>query len=163
MARKQIETGCWQCISREDTRVWAFCQTRGYQRFHASTFQVRHLSFNLKICNLSAFVDHAEGTFRWRSAIDQQHKMHKTNRLTYRLSFCSVAFTSMSEPRGQKTQPTSQNKAVRWVPAQCTTWHTACTSSTTGWRLGVPLLTRSAHRDTDGGVDLFQRTELHWG
>lgn len=70
----------------------------------------------------------------------------------------------MSEPRGQKTQPTSQwNKVVRWVPAQCTTWHTACTSSTTGWRLGVPLLTRSAHRDTDGGVDHFQRPELHWG
>lgn len=70
----------------------------------------------------------------------------------------------MSEPGGRKPQATSrQDKVVCWALAQCMTWRTASTSSLTRRRLGVPPLTRSAHRDTAGGVDLFQRTESHWG
>lgn len=43
VAGEQTETGCWQCISREDKGVWALCQTGGYQGYFAATFQVRFL------------------------------------------------------------------------------------------------------------------------
>lgn len=88
--------------------------------------------------------------------------VNSMNKCSIVSSFYPPALTSMSEPRGLKTQPTIQEgKVVRWAPAQCTTWHTVCTNSTTSSRSGVPLLTRSAHRDMAGGVDLSQTAESH--
>lgn len=77
-------------------------------------------------------------------------------------SFFPPALASTSVPRGPESQPTPDDKAARWAPARCTTWHTASTNSATNSRSGPPPSTRSAHRDTGGGVDLFQSAESHW-
>lgn len=42
MAREQNEMESQQCVGREDSRVWAPCQTRRYQGNLAAAFQVRH-------------------------------------------------------------------------------------------------------------------------
>lgn len=148
MAKEKTETGSWQCISREDSRVWALCQTGGHQGYLAATFQVRHEPCNPFVIQLKC-----------HPSIDNSHLSSKD---WCPLSFCSPALTSMSEPRGRKTQPASQeDKVVHWWPAQCTTWHTACTCTITGWRVELPPLKRSARKDTAGGVDPSQHTWSH--
>lgn len=144
MAREQKKKSPWHSIGRHHGGVTEFCQTGGHQRYFAATFQVR------------------TNTHRFQQTVEAKKKKQNISLIFNCPSFFSLALASTSEPRGPESQPIPEGKAARWAPAQCTTWHTASTNLATNTESGVPPLTRSAHRDTDGGVDHFQSAESHW-
>lgn len=99
----------------------------------------------------------AKTILRHKNLSSEQHGL-----ISNCVSFFPPALASISEPRGLESQSRREDKAARSAPARCMTWHTGSTNLATNLRSGAPLLTRSAHRDTDGGVDLFQSAESHW-
>lgn len=135
MAREQTKKSPRHSISRHNGGVRELCQTRGHQGYFAATFQVRT---NMQRCQQVC------------------ESKDKNSGLIFNCpSFVPPALASTSEPRGPESQPVPGDRAARWAPARCTTWHTASTNWATNTRSGAPPSTRSAHRDTDGGADLF--------
>lgn len=142
MAWNQKKKSSRQSISGH--YITEFRQTRGHQGNFAATFQVR------------------TDTQRFQSVCKSPPTPPKKQNIGVIFncpSFFYPALPSTSEPRGPESQPTPEDKAARWAPARCTTWPTASTNSATN--TGPLPSTRSAHRDMDGGVDLFQSAKSH--
>lgn len=160
LVKEQTEARSWPSVRREDGSVAALCQSGGSQGHIAATFQVRlQIPRNLWIL----WVIFACGTTTMQSGNTQKWHL-RSEWKSYCLSVSPPVLEPMSAPGGLKPQATSrEDRVVRWAPAQCTTWHTGCTSSATNTRSGMPPWRRSAHRDTDGGADPSPSGGSRWG